>query len=96
MKFQKKPIAIEAMQYGDSVEQRNKLLDWANSFPSVWSKEYPLNVTHYTAHNRIVVHTLQGNVEVSPGDWLIRDGKGEFDSCKPDIFEATYEPGRES
>ncbi len=27
-----------------------------------------------------------------PGDWIIRGIKGEFYPCKPDIFEATYEP----
>ena len=25
------------------------------------------------------------------GDWIIRDVRGEFYPCKPDIFEATYE-----
>jgi hypothetical protein len=27
-----------------------------------------------------------------PGDWVIRGVAGEFYPCKPDIFEATYEP----
>jgi len=26
------------------------------------------------------------------GDWIIRGVKGELYPCKPDIFEATYEP----
>lgn len=26
------------------------------------------------------------------GDWVIRGARGEFYPCKPDIFEATYEP----
>ena len=28
---------------------------------------------------------------VSPGDWIITGVKGERYSCKPDIFEMTYE-----
>lgn len=28
----------------------------------------------------------------SPGDWIIRDVKGECYPCKPDVFAATYEP----
>ena len=28
----------------------------------------------------------------SPGDWIITGVKGERYPCKPDIFEATYEP----
>ena len=27
-----------------------------------------------------------------PGDWIITGVKGERYPCKPDIFEATYEP----
>lgn len=27
-----------------------------------------------------------------PGDWIIKGVQGEFYPCKPDIFEATYEP----
>jgi hypothetical protein len=30
-----------------------------------------------------------------PGDWIIKGVKGEFYSCKPDIFAATYEPVEE-
>lgn len=31
-------------------------------------------------------------MEARHGDWLIRGVAGEFYPCKPDIFEATYEP----
>lgn len=29
---------------------------------------------------------------VSAGDWVIKGVKGELYPCKPDVFEATYEP----
>ena len=35
---------------------------------------------------------LEGDMRANPGDWIIRGVKGEFYPCKPDIFEATYEP----
>jgi hypothetical protein len=38
------------------------------------------------------IETLEGNMEVTPGDWIIRGIKGELYPCKPDIFAATYEP----
>jgi hypothetical protein len=38
--------------------------------------------------------TLEGDMRVSVGDWVIRGVQGEFYPCKPDIFEATYEPAR--
>jgi len=38
------------------------------------------------------IHTLEGAMIVKDGDWIIRGVKGEFYPCKPDIFDATYEP----
>ena len=38
-----------------------------------------------------VISTLEGDMEVSPGDWIIKGVVGEFYPCKPDIFEKTYE-----
>jgi len=39
-----------------------------------------------------VIPTLEGKMVVKPGDWVITGVKGERYPCKPDIFEATYEP----
>lgn len=38
------------------------------------------------------VHTLEGPMKVSVGDWIIKGVKGEFYPCKPDIFAMTYDP----
>ena len=38
------------------------------------------------------IDTLEGGHIVCPGDWIITGVKGEVYPCKPDIFEATYEP----
>lgn len=38
------------------------------------------------------IRTLEGTMTASEGDWIIRGVKGELYPCKPDIFEATYEP----
>ena len=37
------------------------------------------------------IETLEGDMDVSPGDWIITGVKGERYPCKPDIFELTYE-----
>ncbi|MGY5764961.1 hypothetical protein ACXET9_07170 [Brachybacterium sp. DNPG3] len=42
-----------------------------------------------------VIRTLEGDMRVSPGDYVIRGVKGEFYPCKPDVFEATYEIAHE-
>lgn len=38
------------------------------------------------------IDTLEGGHVVCVGDWIITGVKGEVYPCKPDIFEATYEP----
>jgi hypothetical protein len=42
------------------------------------------------------IDTLEGRMHVNPGDWVITGVKGERYPCKPDIFEASYEPVTES
>ena len=37
------------------------------------------------------INTLEGDMMVVPGDWIITGVKGEHYPCKPDIFEMTYE-----
>ena len=39
----------------------------------------------------VKINTLEGEMIVSPGDWIIRGVNGELYPCKPDIFEKTYE-----
>lgn len=39
----------------------------------------------------IVIRTLEGDMQVSVNDWIIRGVQGELYPCKPDIFAATYE-----
>ena len=38
------------------------------------------------------IQTLEGPMIASYNDWIITGVKGERYACKPDIFEATYEP----
>ena len=38
------------------------------------------------------IDTLEGGHVVCPGDYVITGIKGELYPCKPDIFDATYEP----
>lgn len=40
----------------------------------------------------ITIATPEGVMRAAPGDFVIRGVQGEFYSCKPDIFEQTYEP----
>ena len=83
--YRKKPVTIEAVQF-DGLNP-TELKDFVGENCEV--KIYDNDVTPPVA--RIVIHTLEGDMEVSKGDYVIKGVKGEFYPCKPDIFEQTYE-----
>lgn len=89
MKFRKKPVIIEAMQFDGWIRTADPICRWAND-----GAEEPW-ITYVTIRGveaeDMMVHTLEGDMGVSPGDWVIKGVKGEFYPCKPDIFEATYD-----
>lgn len=83
MKYRKKPIVIEAMQFTD--ETKDRVRNWMGTAAwTDWSddqKPKPI----------IKISTLEGTMTARFGDWIIKGVAGEFYPCKPDIFEATYE-----
>ena len=83
MKYRKKPVVIEAVQWdGDNLDEVVALggVDTSIGTPQ--------------AH-QLAILTPEGTMFGSKGDWIIRGVKGEFYPCKPDIFEMTYEPVEE-
>lgn len=79
MKFQKKPVVIEAMQYTGN--NHGEIMDWASG-----------RATMVHGPHTFSVKTLEGVMTITPGDYVICGIKGEFYPCKPDIFTATYDP----
>lgn len=77
MKFRKKPVVIEAVQW--TGENGSEVQEFAGASSSL------------TPDGNLFIHTLEGNHHASVGNWIIRGIKGEFYPCKPNIFEATYE-----
>lgn len=55
-------------------------------------RKKPVVIEAAQATERTVIHTLEGDMVAAPGDWIITGIKGERYPCKPDIFEATYDP----
>ena len=86
MKFRKKPVVIEAEQFLPNDESIDKVM----SLASQGSRQ--VQVTRMP-DGQCTMHitTLEGVMEASIGDWIIRGIQGEVYPCKPDIFYATYE-----
>ncbi len=78
-KFRKKPVVIEAMQVNGN---HKEIMEW-----SCGVVDY-----HHATTGTLYIKTLEGVMTAGRGDWIIKGVKGEFYPCKPDIFEATYEP----
>lgn len=51
----------------------------------------PVVVEAYQIDKELIIHTLEGDMKASPGDWIITGVNGEQYPCKPDIFEKTYQ-----
>ncbi|MEO1503167.1 MAG: hypothetical protein AAFU68_02965 [Pseudomonadota bacterium] len=89
MRYRKKPVVIEAMRVPSvfHIDARCAFEDWINPIKGDRTVKW--------RGKGLVVETLEGDMAAQPGDWIIRGVKGELYPCKPDIFEATYEPVEE-
>lgn len=79
----KKPVVIEAIQFTGS-----------NCFECLRFMQTPESIVDNLELKNTdcpSIHTLDGVMQTSPGDFIIRDVKGEYYPCKPDTFAATYE-----
>lgn len=76
-KYRKRPVIIEAIKYDK--DHIGRLLNFCE-------------ITEYNPHdNEYYVKTLEGNMKITYGDYIIKGINGEFYPCKADIFEKTYE-----
>lgn len=79
----KKPVYIEAKQWN------------GNNFNEI--KEFVGDKLNYKIDRKIdaiediSINTSKGNINVSIGDFIIKGIKKEFCTCKPDIFNMTYD-----
>ena len=92
MKFRKKPVVIEAIQFVYSEEGIAALKEFCGAALGKTNK-----YRHFSAQGEAEIGTLEDGVNLTvkhiatEGDWIIKGVQGEFYPCKPDIFEATYE-----
>lgn len=82
-RFVKRPVIIEAMQVTDTHSAR-EACEWINRNGG--------SAGEWVTSPNVYIETLEGTMTAREGDWVIKGVKGEFYPCKPDIFEATYEP----
>jgi hypothetical protein len=88
-KFRKKPVVIEAWQW-NGLPDLGVVPDWLSE--ALYLPDFPLKENQVSrAGDKLKIGTLEGVMEASAGDWIIKGVKGELYPCKPDIFAATYD-----
>lgn len=81
MQYRKKPVVIEAIRFdGTNYAECAAFMRYPNPFHTNMSRGV------------IFIDTLEGTMEASSGDYIIRGVSGEYYPCKPDIFRQIYEP----
>ena len=77
--YRKKPVVIQAIQYTGSNEAEVR----------VFMDNRSAMLTHTPTY--LILSTGAGQVQITPGDWIIRGVKNEYYPCRSDLFLATYE-----
>lgn len=75
-RYRKKPVVISAIQWKGN--NRSEVMDFAGN-SAVFDR------------TGLYIHTLEGDMFASIGDYIIKGVDNEFYPCKADIFQRTYE-----
>lgn len=81
MKYKKRPVVIDAIQYdGTNVQE-------------IWDAFGAENIYGPTELNDyLIITTLEGDMRCPIGWWVIKGLKGEKYPCDPEVFVMSYEP----
>ncbi|PNY87124.1 hypothetical protein [Staphylococcus agnetis] len=81
IKARKKPIEVECVQFTD-IESAEYIEEWSGAQV----------VYHVSKYRKIlVVKTLEGEMNATINDYIVKGVNGEFYPVKPDVFHKTYE-----
>ena len=98
-KYIKKQVVVEAIHWDGTLEKALEIsqIEGLNSIieyyliKTVTSGESTSNsVNTFEEIKSFKIKTLEGDMNVSKGDYIIKGIKGEFYPCKEDIFTKTY------
>ena len=94
MKYRKKPVVIEAIQWDGSRKSTKEVLEFMGQVVDTKLQISCDKFDDYVSlanKEGLTIHTLEGDMTAQVGDYIIEGVNGEFYPCKPDIFEKTYE-----
>lgn len=83
MKYKKKPIVIEAIQWNGNNEREIK--DFCGERAKFEGKQF----------KNLYIYTLEGTMFSNVGDYIIKGVRGEFYPCNEKVFLQTYRKVKE-
>jgi len=89
-KYRKKPIVVEAFQYNESFVDQN-----GKSRVPQWIVNNVCNGTLFFNDGFLYIRTLEGNMHVPIGNYIVMGVRGELYGVEPNIFAETYEEMKE-
>jgi hypothetical protein len=93
MKYRKKPVEVEAIQW--TGKNHRQMFDFltSNSFKkeTMTVDGDHFYIDHSKVEGGLIIKTLEGEHIASIGDYIIKGIQGEFYPCKEEIFNQTYE-----
>lgn len=91
MKYRKKPVEIEALQW--TGQNHREMFNFLGGEDTEYMTASGVNF--YIDFNKIegglVIKTLEGEHIATIGDYIIKGIKGEYYPCKEDVFNLTYD-----
>ena len=91
MKYRKKPV-VDAIQIGNNLEE---VIDFVGNNGEVYVEDAAWKVDKCIPIIYVNIHTLEGTMTASRGDFIIKGVEGELYPCKENIFYETYELAEE-
>ena len=83
--YKNKPLMIDAIQFTGNNQFDVLAFCRPNLSPDALNGAQVMKLP-------VIVSTESGEEKASSGDWIIKNAKGEFSLCKPDVFAASYDP----
>ena len=91
-KYVKKPVKIEALEIKeDNIDEIHDFVTDNNCEVITDFESYTSIAENKTKITSVVIHTLEGDMTASVGDYIVKGVEGEFYFCKRDIFHKTYD-----
>ncbi|WP_194747624.1 hypothetical protein [Staphylococcus chromogenes] len=81
IKARKIPVEVECVQFTD-IESAEYIEEWSGAQVRYCASKY---------QKILVVKTLEGQMNATINDYIVKGVNGEFYPVKPDVFHKTYE-----